>query len=217
VAKNQTPAPETTAAATATETEEQQVFTREDGTQYTVEPFNLGKTKEIADRFRNEAFNVNIPLPVVGETDEATLANLRAFVHPEATFRAVLVGKFNGQGIRLDIQKVVKEFLAPRDAEDKTTVEVDGEQVPIRDAPVEEVLVAAQGVADGFRLGMPRAKGTGGSKGKVAAAEAKVAKTANLALDMYRRLPVEMRAEYRDGLIETGQVTAEQLDEIDAE
>jgi hypothetical protein len=180
------------------------IFTREDGTTYTVEKFSLAKTKEIADRFRGDR-SINIPLPVaVPGNIEATLANLRTFVSTEADFAEVLVAKFNGQGLRLDTQKEVKEFLAPGNED-------------LKEVTVEEALASAQETADSFRLGAPRKKGTGGSKGKVAAAEAKTAKVANTAIEMYRALPAAMREQYRSALVETGAVTQEELDAVDQE
>jgi hypothetical protein len=190
------------------------VFTREDGSQYTTEPFKLAKTKEIGDRYRGD-HTINIPLPVAVKGDlDATLRNLRAFVSPEADFAEVLVAKFTGQGLRLDTQKAVKDFLSPGGEE---TVEVEGEQVLLRDAPVEVVLAAAQKVADEERLGAPRKRGTGAAKGKVAQAEAKAAKAINTAVQMYRDLPAAMRQNYRQALIDTGSVTAEELDAVDQE
>lgn len=178
------------------------VSVREDGTQFITEPFKLAKTKEIADRFRGD-HTINIPLPVAVKGNiEQTLANLRAFVSPEADLSEVLVAKFNGQGLRLDLQKAAKEFLAPGS---ETTKEMS----------VEEALAGAQQAVNDERLGAPRQRGTGGSKGKVAAAEAKVAKTANTAVEMYRALPAALRAQYRDALLETGSITQEQLDEVD--
>lgn len=185
-------------------TETPTVFTREDGTSYTTEAFSLKKTKEVADRFRGDN-NVSIPLPVAVKGDiDATLKNLRAFVNPEADFAEVLVAKFVGQGLRLDTQKAVKDFLAPGNEATK-------------EATTDEALASAQQIADEFRLGTPRQRGTGGAKGKVAAAEAKVAKTANTAVGMYRALPAALRAQYRDALLETGSITQEQLDEVDNE
>lgn len=198
-------------------TTETTVFTREDGSQYELVPFSLKSTKEIADRFRGENV-VQIPLPVAVKGDlEKTLQNLRAFVAEDADFAEVLAGKVTGQGLRLDIQKEVKDFLGARPTDDTETIEVDGEQVLIRTAPVEAVLAAAQQVAMDYRLGTPRKKGTGGAKGKVAQAEAKAAKVANTAVEMYKQLPAEIRAQYRDSLIATGSVTAEELDAVDAE
>lgn len=197
---------------TSTETA---VLRREDGTTYTVEPFKLSKTKEIADRYRGD-HTVNIPLPVAVPGDlDATLANLRAFVSPEADFAEVLVAKFNGQGLRLDLQKSVKEFLAPRGTDDTETIEVDGEQVLVREAPVEAVLAHAQQVANDERLGAPRKRGTAKAGGKVAQAEAKAAKAVSTAVEMYRALPAELRAQYREALLATGNVTEEELDSID--
>jgi hypothetical protein len=193
------------------------VFTREDGSQYTTEPFKLAKTKEIGDRYRGDHV-INIPLPVAVRGDiDATLRNLRAFVDPEADFAEVLVAKFTGQGLRLDTQKAVKDFLAPRATDDTETVEVNGEAVLVKDAPVEVVLAAAQKVADEERLGAPRKRGTAGAKGKVAQAEAKAAKAINTAVQMYRDLPAAMRANYRQALIDTGSVTSEELDAVDQE
>lgn len=208
--------------ATAGSTETISIFTREDGTQFTTEPFSLAKTKEIADRFRGER-TINVPLPVVakgadGKSDlDGTLRNLRAFVAEGADFAEVLVAKFVGQGIRLDIQKEVKEFLAPRDSEDKETIDLGGEAVLVKDAPTEDVLAHAQVVANEAKVGAPRKRGTGAGKGKVAAAEAKTAKTANVAVEMYRALPAALRAAYRDQLLGTGALTVEQLDAVDAE
>lgn len=180
------------------------VLNREDGTQYTTEPFKLSKTKEIADRFRGE-HTINIPLPVAVKGDiAATLRNLQAFVSPEADFAEVLVAKFNGQGLRLDLQKAAKEFLAPG-AEETKELEV-----------AEAIAVAQQAVND-ERLGAPRKRGTGAAKGKVAQAEAKAAKVASTAVQMYRDLPQAMRQTYRQALIDTGQVTVEELDAVDAE
>jgi hypothetical protein len=214
-----------------TATETVAVFTREDGTMYTEAPFSLKVTKEVADRFRGD-HTVSIPLPVaapdaltagqfladgvLSDGLTQTLLNLAAFVAPEANFAEVLVGKFNGQGIRLDIQKEVKDFLAPRPTDDTETVEENGEQVLTRNASVETMLAAAQQVARDFRLGTPRKKGTGAAKGKVAAAEAKAAKAIGTAVSMYAALPVELRAMYREQLIATGSVTAEELDAVDA-
>lgn len=216
------------------QTETQAVFTREDGTQYIVEPFKLSKTKEVADRFRGDHV-VNIPLPVAvkgttvaqflanpqnpenHDTLISTLCNLAAFVSPEADLGEVLVAKFTGQGLRLDTQKVVKDFLAPRTTDDTETVEVNGEQVLVKDAPVEVVLAAAQKVADEERLGAPRKRGAGKGAGKVAQAEAKAAKAINTAVQMYRDLPEAMRANYRQALIDTGSVTSEELDAVDQE
>lgn len=193
------------------------VFTREDGTQYTEVPFTLKSTKEVADRFRGD-HTILIPLPVaVAGNLEGTLANLRAFVAEGADFAEVLVGKFTGQGIRLDIQKEVKDFLAPRPTDDAETIDVDGEQVLTREAPVPAMLAAAQQVARDFRLGTPRKKGAGGAaKGKVAAAEAKAAKAVGTAVSMYAALSPELRAMYRDQLLATGSVTAEELDAVDS-
>lgn len=180
------------------------VFTREGGTQYSVEPFKLAKTKEIGDRFRGD-HTINIPLPVAVKGNlEQTLANLRAFVSPEADFAEVLVAKFNGQGLRLDLQKTAKEYLAPGS---ETTKEMS----------VEEALAGAQEAVDAERLGAPRQRGTGGSKGKVAQAEAKAAKTANTAVEMYRALVPAQRSIYGPQLVSIGAFTQEQLDEIDAE
>jgi hypothetical protein len=186
------------------------ILSREDGTQYTVEAFSLAKTKEIADRFRGE-HKVNIPLPVAVRGDiEATLRNIQAFVSPEADFSEVLVAKFIGQGLRLDTQKEVKDLLSPANLD----TEHDGQKM--RDLPLEDALGLAQRVADESRVGAPRKKGTGKAGGKVAAAEAKVAKTANTALEMYKALPSAMRAQYRDALLSTGAVSAEDLDQIDS-
>lgn len=194
---------------------EDKVFTREDGTMYTEAPFSLKSTKEVADRFRGD-HTILIPLPVAVKGDiNRTLANLSAFIAEGADLSEVLVGKFNGQGIRLDIQKEVKDFLAPRPTDDEETVEEDGEQVLTRNARVETMLAAAQQVARDFRLGTPRKKGTGGAKGKVAAAEAKAAKAVGTAVSMYAALSPELRAMYREQLLATGSVTAEELDAVD--
>lgn len=199
------------------ETTEQKILVREDGTQYTVEPFSLAKTKEVADRFRG-VHTIQIPLPVAVKGDlEQTLRNLRAFVAEGADFAEVLVAKFNGQGLRLDLQKTAKDFLAPRGTDDTETIEVEGEQVLTRDAPVEAMLAQAQMVVDAERLGAPRKRGTGAAKGKVAQAEAKAAKTASTAVQMYRDLPKEMRQNYRQALIDTGNVTEAELDAVDQE
>lgn len=199
----------------ANETSTETIFTREDGTQYTLEPFKLSKTKEIADRYRGD-HTVNIPLPVAVKGDiDATLKNFAAFVAEGADLSEVLVGKVNGQGIRLDIQKEVKDFLAPRGTDDGETIEVDGEQVLVREAPVEAVLAHAQTVAMDFRLGAPRKRGSGAAKGKVAQAEAKAAKAVSTAVEMYKALPAELRAQYREALLATGNVTAEELDAVD--
>lgn len=205
---------ETTGAAANDEAEK--VFTREDGTMYTVAPFSLKATKEVADRFRGD-FTILIPLPVAVKGNiEQTLANLAAFVAEGADLSEVLVGKFNGQGIRLDIQKEVKDFLAARPTDDQETIEEDGEQVLTRNARVETMLAAAQQVARDFRLGAPRKKGTGGAKGKVAAAEAKAAKAVGTAVSMYAALSPELRTMYREQLLATGSVTAEELDAVDS-
>lgn len=192
-------------------TETQSVFTREDGTTYVTEPFKLAKTKEIADRFRGD-HTVNIPLPVAVKGDvDATLRNLRAFVSPEADFAEVLVAKFNGQGLRLDLQKSVKEFLAGLNDKAPWRALAEGE------ASTEEILAAAQQEVNNERLGAVRKRGTSGGAGKVAQAEAKAAKTINTAVQMYRDLPAAIRANYRQALIDTGSLTVEELDAVDAE
>jgi hypothetical protein len=180
------------------------ILTREDGTQYTLVPFPLSKTKEIADRFRGEhTINIALPVAVKGDLD-ATLRNLQAFVSPEADFGEVLVAKFNGQGLRLDAQKEVKELLAPGNEE-------------LKEATLEDALGTAQQVADNFRLGAPRKKGTGKQSGKVAQAEAKAARAVGTAVSMYRDLPLALRETYRAQLIEMGAASAEELDAVDAE
>jgi hypothetical protein len=182
----------------------QTILVREDGSQYTVEPYPLSKTKEIADRFRGEhTINISLPVAVKGDLD-ATLRNLRAFVSPEADFSEVLIAKFNGQGLRLDAQKEVKELLAQGNEE-------------LKDTSVEEALGKAQEAADGFRLGAPRRKGTGKQSGKVAQAEAKAARAVGTAVSMYRDLPLALRETYRAQLIEMGAASAEELDQVDAE
>lgn len=186
-------------------TNETTTLTREDGTTYVLAPFSLEKTKEVADRFRG-AHTINIPLPVAVPGDlEATLANLRAFVDPSADFGEVLVAKFVGQGLRLDTQKQVKDFLAPGDNSE-------------RPEDVGEAIAAAQARADSFRLGAPRTRSASGEKkGKVAAAEAKVAKVSTSAIEMYKALPRELREVYRPQLISAGSFTEEQLDEAERE
>lgn len=184
---------------------EQTVLSREDGTQYTIAPFKLNSTKEIADRFRGEhTIQIQLPVAVPGDLD-ATLRNLRAFVSPEADFGEVLVAKFNGQGLRLDAQKEVKELLAPGNEE-------------LKDVELGDALAKAQEAADSFRLGAPRQrKGTGKQSGKVAQAEAKAARAVSTAVQMYRDLAPPMRQTYRPQLIEMGVATAEELDAVDQE
>lgn len=182
--------------------------------------FKLNKTKEIADRFRGD-HEVRYTLPVAvagtsvadaieafgrGEVPDNILGTLVAVAGrfaPEADFAEVLVGKLSGQGLNLDVQKAIKSYLAP-----------DG---PAKELSVEEALEGARKVAEEFRAGAPRAKGTGGSGGKVAKAEAKAAAAANTALDMYRALPAALRAEYRERLVSMGIATVEELDAVDAE
>jgi hypothetical protein len=194
------------------QTNEQTTLIREDGTQYVVEPFKLSKTKEIADRFRGEhIINIALPVAVPGDLD-ATIRNLRAFVSPEADFGEVLVAKFNGQGLRLDAQKEVKEFLSPEN------LDTEEEGVKLRDIDVPDMLGRAQLIADGFKLGAPRTrKGGGKTSGKVAQAEAKAAKVASTAVSMYRELPLALRQTYRGQLIEMGAATEAELDAVDQE
>ena len=199
---------------------ERKVFTREDGTQYEQVAFSLKSTKEIADRFRGDhTILISLPVEVKGDT-EATLRNLRAFVHPEADLSEVLVAKFVGQGLRLDAQKAVKEFLAPFSGtgEDTRTIEVDGQQVRVADASVQSMLDAAQAIASTFRLGSPRQRSvTGGAKAKLEQAKATAKQAVNTAVSMYRQLSPAMREQFRDQLLATGQVTAEELQAVEEE
>lgn len=191
--------------------ETQAIYTREDGTQYTTEPFKLSKTKEVADRFRGDHI-IQIPLPVAVKGDlDATLRNLRAFVSPEADFAEVLVAKFTGQGLRLDLQKTAKDFLSFADGADWKSLP---EEVQ---ADTQLVIAEAQRTVEAERLGAPRKRSSGSGTGKVAAAEAKAAKAINTAVQMYRDLPAAMRQNYRQALIDTGSVTSEELDQVDAE
>lgn len=172
------------------------VLSRPDGTQYTEETFSLAKTNEIQARFRGDhQLRYHLPVAVAGNI-EATLANLRAFVSPEADFATVLVDKFTGQGLRLDVQKRGKDLLG-KQAKDDTTLE-----------GVQQEMLA-------FRLGQPRPKSERKAReGKVAAAEARTAQVANTALEMFRKLTPRQQKEFAPGLVATGAVTQEQVDEI---
>lgn len=164
--------------------------------------FKLNKTKEIADRFRGDhEIRYMVPVAVPGDVD-ATLANIRAFVAPDADFATVLVQKFNGQGFILDVQKRIKDALAPGAVEDTVSVE--------------EALAAAGEAARSFKLGVKRER-TGGGKasGKVAQAEAKAASAINLLLAQYKMMKPAQRAQMRQMIIDSGAATAEQLDNVD--
>lgn len=144
------------------------------------------------------ALQTGAPLP---ENVRQTLLNLASRINPEADFAAVLVATFNGQGLNLSVQKRIKDELADEKH---------------KDAETGAVLGAAGTVAEAFRLGMPRAKGTGGTSGKVAKAEAKAEAAVNTALDMYRKLSPALRKQFRPQLLALGNVTEEQLDDVDA-
>lgn len=166
--------------------------------------FKLNKTKEIADRFRGDhEIRYMVPVAVPGDVD-ATLANIRAFVAPDADFATVLVQKFNGQGFVLDVQKRIKDALAPGAVAD--------------DVSVEEALRQAGEAARGFRLGVKRERtaGTGKATGKLAQAEAKLAQVSNTTLELYRAMKPAQRAQMREMILASGAVTAEQLDAVDA-
>lgn len=181
--------------------------------------FKLNKTKEIADRFRGD-HEVRYTLPRaepgltvadalremhggnVPDNVRWTLVNIAERFAPEADFALVLVAKINGQGLNLDIQKSIKDYLSD-------TNEAHKEQT------VEEALATAAEAAANFRAGTPRAKGEGKS-GKVAKLEAEKAAAVNTALDMYRNLTPELRAQYRPMLISGGMATEEELNTIDA-
>jgi hypothetical protein len=167
---------------------------RPDGTSYTEEKFSLAKTSEIADRFKGE-HTISYHLPVAVPNDvEATLANIRAFVSPEADFATVLVEKFNGQGLRLDVQKRIKDLLSVK-AGDSASLE------------------SAQEAALAFRLGQPRARRESAKReGRVAQAEAKVKATVSTALEMFKALPRAQQKVFGPQLVATGGISQEELD-----
>lgn len=178
------------------------VFTDDRG-QYTVGTFKLNKTNEILDRFRGD-HTITYRLPAPGETVEQTLANIRAVVAEDADFSQVLVGKFNGQGLNLDVQKRVKDYLGAGNIE--TT----------KGMSVEEALAGAQKVADEFRLTNVRTRAAAkATTGKIATAVA--AAKAQTAIGAYRLLPLDLRAQYRERLLALGGITAEEMDAADAE
>lgn len=180
--------------------------------------FKLDKTKEIANRFRGD-YEVHYTLPAAtpgvtvtefldngGTISDNVVQTLRSIAErfaPEADFATVLVAKVIGQGLNLDIQKSIKDYLSDTNTAHK-------------ELSVEEALAAATAAAAEWRAGTPRAKGEGRS-GKVAAAEARASTAINTALDMYRNLDGALRAQYRPMLINGGMATAEELDRVEAE
>lgn len=169
------------------------VITRDDGTQYTEHQFKLD-ANEIASRFRGAGeITYHLPVAVPGNV-EATLANLRAFVSPDADFATVLADKFNGQGLRLDVQKRAKDLLGKNAKEDASI------------AGTQEAVLA-------FRLGQPRAKGERKAReGRVAQAEARTAQVANTALAMFQKLSRAHQREFGPNLVATGAISQEALD-----
>jgi hypothetical protein len=185
-------------------------------------PFKLNETKEIAGRFRGD-YEVRFTLPtaspgltvaqtlevlghgefpVAFESVRQTLLSVAERFAPDADFAEVLIAKINGQGLRLDVQKTIKDYLSDTNAAHK-------------ELTLEEALAAATQVAADYRAGTPRAKGEGKSS-KVAKAEARASAAVNTALDMYKNLDGALRAQYRPMLISGGMATAEELDEIDS-
>lgn len=182
-----------------------EVFADAEGRQYTQEVFKLGAS-EVAERYRGG--EITYRLPALGENIEATLRNFSAFVHPEADLNAVVLAKLNGQGVRLDVQKEIKQVLGHGNAENMAR-------------PVEDVMADARALAEGgFQLGTPRVRKAGEkSVGKLKTAESQRDKAVNVTLDMYRKLSRTMRAQYGPTLVAQGLpgVTQEALDAIDAE
>jgi hypothetical protein len=154
--------------------------------------YDLSKTKEVPERFRTAEVKFNLP---------STVEEIRALVHEEANFDEVLVGYFNGQGYRLGVQKRIKDLLASKDWEG-----LDAEE-GIRKA-VEQATTE--------KLGAPRQRAAGGTKGKVAKAEAAAEQARTSALEMYKAMPQALRKKFRQQLLDAGTLTAEQLDEADA-
>ena len=156
--------------------------------------YDLSKTKEIPERFRSGEVKYNLP---------STIEEIRGLVAEGVDADEVIVAGFNGQGYRLSIQKRIKDILA-------------SDAVKEMDGPAG--IAHAVQVATSEKLGAPRARGTGGSKGKVAQAEAKAASAVDTILDMYRQMPAALRKKFRPQILEKNpQVTAEQLDAVDAE
>lgn len=177
--------------------------------------FKLNKTNEINVRFKGDhELRYTLPTPVPGATVQQvldgelpenvveTLRSIAARFAPEADFATVLVAKVNGQGLNLDVQKAAKDFLAPGNEASK-------------DLAVDEALAGATQAMAEYRAGAPRARSASAPAGKVAKAEAKAAAATSTALDMYRALTPEMRAQYRGQLIALGAATAEELDAVD--
>ena len=178
--------------------------------------FKLNKTKEIANRFRGDhEIRYVLPVAVPGQTVAdllangpaanvvQTLLNIAERFDPSADFATVLVGKVNGQGLNLDIQKQIKDYLA--DTNEAT-----------KELSVEGALTEARRLATEAKIGAPRTKGTG-TTSKVAKAEARASAAVNTALDMYRNLTPELRATYRPMLLSGNMATEEELDAIEAE
>ena len=183
---------------------ENAVLTDERG-QYTVGRYSLKNTKQVMDRFKGDhVFTYRVP--AIGEDLEQTLRNIRAVVAEDADFNAVLIGKFNGQGWHLDVQKKIQDFLGQGNVE------------ALKDVSTEDALRMAQEMADAHRLTNVRTRSASPKQaGKVAQAEAKAAKAQQTAIGAYRLLPLDLRAQYRERLLALGGITAEEMDAADAE
>lgn len=182
-----------------------EVFVDEAGRQYTIETFAL-KSNEIGERYRGGT-GIPFRLPAQGESVERTISNLSAFVHADADLNTVLAAKINGQGVRLDVQKAIKDVLA------------HGNEANMA-RPIEDVLADARTLGESFRLGTPRTRKAGEKAvGKLRTAESQRDKAVNVTLDMYRKLSRTMRAQYGPTLVAQGLpgVTEEALAAIDAE
>lgn len=136
-------------------------------------------------------------------TTPDTLDEIRALVHADVEDKdAVIVAGFNGQGYALGWQKRFKDNLP--------------EKLP-EGGDVDAIIAEATRKANEYRLGAPRAKGEGGTKGKVAKAEARAESALELARTMYRGLPKNLRRGMRAAILAQGVLTAEDLDAMDAE
>lgn len=158
--------------------------------------------KEYPSRFGGNEVVLNLP---------ENLAEVRTRIADGVDQDAAIYGLCVGQGLRLTIQKRVKDVLGA----EKTTL--DGKEQATKDVDVPTMLAHAVREANAVKIGAPRAVGTSGKSSKaVAAAEAK-AETATSALrDTYLSLPAAMRKTVRKDLLTRGVFTEEQLTEMDA-
>lgn len=158
--------------------------------------------KEYPSRFGGNEVTLTLP-------DD--LAGIRARVQDGVDADKAIHGLCVGQGLRLTLQKKVKDFLS----QDKVTL--GGEELVAKDVDVPTMLEAARQAAEAFKIGAPRVAGQGGRQSaRVAEAEAKAENATTALRDTYLAVPAAVRKNLRKDFLARGVFTEEQLAEMDA-